>query len=360
MRAAALLALLLTMHAQAEQKLSNQVETLCQNYRNNHAITGLVVAVIAREKEEPFEYTSTWGTKSKKSTIPVNLYTEFRLGALTQLFTANVLAYFVQSGQVSLNDPISKFLSKSMVVPTYHEQEITLGDLATHTSGLPNMPYSLSSRSNFRVSQMYRFLSLYDLKRAPGSKYEYSHLGYAFLSNLLSRIGKRSFPELVEQIILTPLNLRDTTFTLSHEQKSRYAIGYDHGQGVSPLNREKVYSVFIGSGGLYSTIQNMLTYLSFNLGQEQTSLNALLPIMEHPYYKGKNFDSGLAWQISPLKNRKEKLFHLQGNLFGFSSYMGIIPEVGAGVVLLSNWGEGRLEALAEEIFELFLKETKSM
>ncbi|MCB1110988.1 MAG: beta-lactamase family protein, partial [Chlamydiia bacterium] len=154
------------------------------NYRKEHDIVGIAVMAIGRENHQKSQHIITQGDLSLKSPIPVNAYTEFRLGPLTQIVTAGALAYLIQEGQVSLNDPVSKFLPKSMKLPTYQGKEITLGDLATHTSGLPDMPYSLTSRSSFSVSQMYRFLSKYELPRAPGTKYEYSNFGYAFLSNI--------------------------------------------------------------------------------------------------------------------------------------------------------------------------------
>ena len=327
-----------------------QIEKAVETYFQEHEITGMAVSVIGRENQQKFQQIVTKGNLSKKSSIPVNKFTEFRLGPLTQIFTAAVLAYFVKEGQVSLSDPVSKFLPKSMKVPTYNGKSITLGDLATHTSGLPEMPYSLSSRASFSVNQMYRFLSKYELKREPGTKYEYSYFGYAFLSNLLSRLAKRSYPDLVKQIILSPLGMKDTTYNLSQEQKTRYVTGYHQGKELSPLFNEKVYSVFIGGGGLYSTAQDMLLFLSYNLGKERTSLNALLPLMQSPYHTFKNFQLGLGWKIIPYGS--SKLFCHSGTLLGFATYMALVPEENMGVVIFSNQGDISVSSLGEQILNL--------
>lgn len=340
----------------AEEKgIQGEIENLTQAFMEDHSITSIAVMAIGRENHEKFEQIVTRGNLSIKSPVPVNQYTEFRIGPLTQLFTAVALAYFVQEGQVSLNDPVSKFVPKSMKLPTYQGKEITLGDLATHTSGLPDMPYSLSSRSSFSVSQMYRFLSKYELTREPGTKYEYSNFGYAFLANLLSRLSRRTFPELINQMILQPLSLKDTTFTLSQEQKSRLVTGYEMGKGISPFLSEKIYSIFIGSGGLYSTPRDMLTFLSYNMRKERTSLNAVLSIMQAPYHAFKNFEVGLGWKITSFENLQEKLYSIEGTLFGFSMYMGMIPETDTGIVVLFNQGEFNPSPLAEEILKVMNK-----
>ena len=324
------------------------LEKIAREFREDHSIVGMSIAAIGKDGEKNLV---TLGDISKKSSIQVNEYTEFRLGALTQIFTAAVLAYFVQEGRVSLDDPISKFVPKSTKLPTYKGKEITLGDLATHTSGLPDMPYTLSSRATFTVSQMYRFLSNYELTKAPGQSVEFSHLGYAVLATILTRISKSSLTELFNQLIQNPLNLHDTTFYFSKEQKKRCAVGYNGEQGISQINSEKIYSVFMGAGGLHSTDQNMLTWLSFHLGKEKTSLNSILPIMQHPYKALGKQKIGLGWNISSLEGVEGDLFYNLGKLYGFTAYMGIIPKTGVGVVVLINQSECELTSLAERILK---------
>src|SRR5262249_37891480 len=66
--------------------------------------------------------------------------TVFEIGSISKVFTSLLLADMVQRGEVKLNDPISKFLPATVKVPTRNGREITLADLATHTSGLPRLP----------------------------------------------------------------------------------------------------------------------------------------------------------------------------------------------------------------------------
>lgn len=328
--------------------LKTDVEEIGKQFREDHSIVGMSIAVIGLHGDKEL---IALGDVSKKSSIRISEYTQFRLGPLTQLFTAAALAYFVQEGRVHLNDPISKFVPKSMTLPTYQGKEMTLGDLATHTSGLPDMPYTLSSRATFTVSQMYRFLSRYELTKSPGQHFEYSHLGYAFLANILTRIAKCSLTELFNQLIQYPLSLQDTTFYFSKEQKKRCAVGYMGEQGITQINSEKIYSVFMGAGGLHSTCQNMLTWLSFHLGKEKTSLNSILPVMQHPYRAIGSKSAGLGWNISSLEGLEGELFYNLGKLYGFSAYMGILPKTGVGVVILMNQSECELTSLAEKILK---------
>jgi len=83
---------------------------------------------------------SGYGNISKANTTKVNGDTIFDIGSLTKAFTAILLADMVKRGIVNLDDPIEKYLPSNVTVPSYNGHKITLEDLATHTSGLPELP----------------------------------------------------------------------------------------------------------------------------------------------------------------------------------------------------------------------------
>jgi CubicO group peptidase (beta-lactamase class C family) len=93
----------------------------------------------------------------------------FEIGSIAKVFTAILLQQMVERGEVKLDDPIGKFLPASVKTPSRDGREITLLDLATHTSGLPSEPNNLSPRdgddpwADYTVGQMYDFLSHYKL-----------------------------------------------------------------------------------------------------------------------------------------------------------------------------------------------------
>ena len=343
----------------AQPGLEQKIEKMANAYLGKHVATGLAIAIIGKKDHKTWEKELHFGRASRTSQIPITNYTEFRINLITQAFTAATLAYFVQEGWVSLSDPVSKFLPKSMRIPNYQGQEITLGDLATHTSGLPNMPYQHEIHAVFRVAQMYRFLNHYQLTYPPGTRYLYSNLGYAFLSNLLMRIAKSSLSDLFQRFIFDPLYLKETTFFLSREQQTRCVIGYDGIRDIFPSERDKVYSVFVGSGGLYSTASDMLRWLAFNLGEVKTSLNTVLPLMQQDFHTFKHFRVGLGWKIVLDRDiAKHDLYFIEGQRNGFSTYMGMIPEQGIGVVILANQSAFPSSLLGKDILKLLVAVSK--
>src|ERR1022692_1983819 len=86
----------------------------------------------------------TYGNFSVTDPRPVANDTVFEIGSTTKVFTSTILADMVQRGEVSLDDPVAKYLPADVKMPQRGGKQITLIDLATHTSGLPRLP------SNFK------------------------------------------------------------------------------------------------------------------------------------------------------------------------------------------------------------------
>src|SRR5262245_53317881 len=154
----------------------------------------------------------------------------FEIGSITKGFTGLILADMVRKGEVSLDDPVTKYSRPGAKLPAGAEA-ITLRDLVTQNSGLPRMPpgFSPSNPANpyadFTADSLYGALARTELKER--GKYEYSNFGYMWLSEMLARRGGKSYEALVTERVLEPLGMKDTAITLSPEQAKRFIDGHN-------------------------------------------------------------------------------------------------------------------------------------
>ena len=81
-----------------------------------------------------------WGRERLGDDRPVTSETVFEIGSITKVFTALLLADMARRGEVGLDDPAARHLPSDFILPLRDGREITLADLATHTSGLPRWP----------------------------------------------------------------------------------------------------------------------------------------------------------------------------------------------------------------------------
>jgi CubicO group peptidase (beta-lactamase class C family)/lysophospholipase L1-like esterase len=265
--------------------------------------------------------------------------TMFEIGSVTKVFTSTALAEMVQRGEVSLDDPISRFLPAGQKTPEWNGRPITLVDLATHTSGLPRLPTNLTFKdpanpyADYTVEQLYSFLGSATLLSEPGARYTYSNLGAGLLGHILGLRAGTDFESLIKARICRPLGMTDTTITLSPEQAARFAGGHNgRYQPAGPWD----LPTLAGAGALRSSANDMLKFLAANLGLLPSTLDSALT-MTHTRRKeaeATGFAVGLGWHIRDSSGQ-ELLWH-NGQTGGYHSFIGINPKDRRAVVILYN------------------------
>ena len=231
---------------------------------------GIVVGVLEPGGRRVLSY----GHPAKGDPRRVDGDTVFEIGSITKVFTALLLSDAVERGEVSLSDPVSRYLPASVKVPQ-RGRAITLGDLASHVSGLPRLPTNMASTNprnpyaDYTVDQLYAFLSGYELPRDAGAQDQYSNLGGGLLGHVLALRAGMSYEALVESRITRPLGMTSTRITLSDDMRGRLASGYD--ATLQPASNWDLPTL-AGAGALRSTVNDLLLFLSAAMGERPTPL----------------------------------------------------------------------------------------
>ncbi|HLQ79104.1 MAG TPA: serine hydrolase [Terriglobia bacterium] len=298
---------------------------------------GIVVGVIGPSGRRIISY----GNLAAGDSRPLNGDTVFEIGSITKVFTSLLLADMVGRNEVALSDPVAKYLPATVRVPERRGEQITLEDLATHTSGLPRMPANVDSRdpanpfAEYSVDRLYDFLSNYRLPRDIGESFEYSNIGGALLGHALSQRAASTYESLVQSRITGPLGMKSTGIVLNSEMKARLAVG--HGYGLEPTPNWDMGALG-AAGALRSTANDLLTFLSANLGYTKTPLSQAMAAMVKDRRDRDRGTIGLAWFFD-FRNGVEIISH-SGSTGGYLSFIGYEPRARIGVVVLSNSGTG--------------------
>jgi CubicO group peptidase (beta-lactamase class C family) len=202
-----------------------------------HVAPGMVIGIAEASGRRRIIAYGRWSPTDPR---PVDGDTLFEIGSITKLFTAVLLTDMVRRGEVGLEDPAEKYAPPGMVLPRWGGREITLLDLVTHTSGLPNFPDNLGARSplnpfaDYHERRLDAFLSGYRLRRSPGAVWEYSSLGAGLLGNLLARRADTDYEVLLKNRVLNPLGMGSTAVLLLPDQQRRLAPGHTAGFAPAP------------------------------------------------------------------------------------------------------------------------------
>lgn len=270
----------------------------------------------------------------------------FEIGSVTKTFTTLLLRDSVRRAEVKLEDPVSKFLPQTVKIESWNGREMTLLDLATHTSGLPENPDNFSpgdpneAYSKYSVDQMYAFLSKFKLSREPGTKWEYSNLGMALLANIVALRTRADYETLVADRICRPLRMESTRITLTDEMKNRVASNHDSGGRKIP---DQNFDAMTGASALHSTANDLLKYLAANLGLD---LSTLARSMEQTHLQRstappKHLVTAMDWYDHGINStRGTNLLGHAGQTVGSSAFIGFDKSKRRGVVVLFNQQTG--------------------
>jgi D-alanyl-D-alanine-carboxypeptidase/D-alanyl-D-alanine-endopeptidase len=287
----------------------------------------------------------TWvvgsGTAGLGGPSPPDASTIFEIGSVTKVFTATLLAAMVEEGLLALDDPVQRYLPPGVKLPA-RGRAITLGDLATHTAGLPRLPHgfflrSVRHRRNpyawFTVDDLYSGLPATRLRREPGGRPRYSNLGYGLLGQVLAVRAGCGYDQLVQERICRPLGLADTSVSVPASARDRFAQG--HNRRGRPVPHWDLPAL-AGAGALRSTVADLLAFLRLQLGDGDQALARAAALTHASRVRRRGASVGLGWTRWPLLGTEHELLFHNGGTGGFRSFVGFVPATHTAVAVLSN------------------------
>ncbi len=280
---------------------------------------GVAVGVLEHGDQRILAY----GTAKQNSILEI--------GSITKTFTGLALAQMVEEGKLRLDQPLRELLPPGTVAKPQGD-EITLLDLATHRSGLPQTPDNQRPNYDYSVANLYAYIAKHGVAKPASTEFRYSNLGFGLLGQALANRAGMTYPFLVQEEVTGPLGLTDTVVSLSAEKDLRLIPGYDTSN--HPMLHWD-HAGLAGAGSLHSTAGDMLTYLDAQLHPER--FGTLARALEESHRPRASADAGngigLAWAYNPVLG----VYWHNGATAGYSSFAFFYPKGDvAGVVLLNT------------------------
>lgn len=302
-----------------------------------HKHVGLVASVLSG----PSSATITIGHESVNGNAMTSR-TLLPIASVTKTFTALALADAVVSGRLSLDTPLAELIEQTPTHPG--GPDITLGHLASHTSGLPRLPRGLRRQALHHRADPYSAFTQADLitalqaarPRRPGVRVRYSNFGAALLGEALSRHHQLPYGRMIAERVTGPLGLEDTTVDIGPDLADRTAATHS-------ARRKPVPPWHLGAmgaaGALWSTADDLERYVRALLAPGSSGLPSALQLVQQPQATANRWVRlGLGWHLSPLRDTSHTVIWHNGATAGSYSYIGFVPEAQLGVVVLSNTG----------------------
>jgi serine-type D-Ala-D-Ala carboxypeptidase/endopeptidase len=260
----------------------------------------------------------------------------FEIGSISKTMTAALLADLILQGKASLEDPISKYLPKDAVVPSFEGKPILLKHIVTHTSGLPAVPdFSGADMNNpytnVDEASLLKTLSQAKLKRAPGSEFEYSNYAMMLLTSIIANRKGEDFETLLQKRLLVPIGMKNSYVNLKPK-------GIEAARGHAPSQKIAAAWTFktntAGVGGVRATLDDMVSYVQAQLGISTSTISPALKLTQQIVKTDANNKMGMNWMLAPLDSHF--VYTHGGGTGGFSAHVAFDLDTKRGVVILSD------------------------
>lgn len=329
---------------------TTQLNKYLNTKHNNNQFDG--IALIAYK--DSIIYNKKIGYANNELKIEFKNTTRFQIASLSKQFTAAGILLLEQENKLKIEDFVYQYL------PKFPFKEIKIKHLMAHTSGLPSFVGSMwqnldTTKVNGNKEMLLMLQSKkYPLQWPPGSKWEYSDIGYCTLASLIEKVSGKNYKEFMNERIFKPAGMRNTTAELSTDYRTIKDANLAMGYVYDSITNKKIIAYdspknsfiywlggFYGDGSVVSTIEDLLKWDKALYEGKIIQAESLKKVMTPTKLNNGNLVDawgtfyGLGWFLYESENFGRIQTHSGGHP-GYSSRLTRIPDKKLTIILLSN------------------------
>jgi CubicO group peptidase (beta-lactamase class C family) len=316
------------------QDKSEQIDQLVQSYTDIHEFNGTVLVA----KKGKILLQRGYGFANIELGVHNTIDTKFRIASLTKQFTAMLIMQLKQSGKLSLNDPISKFL------PYFRKDvgdRVTIHQLLTHTSGIRDYINRADffpdiAVHNYSPDEFVEKFCSDSLQYEPGTRYQYCNSEYYILGAIIEAITKKPYAEVLKEKIFDVIGMKNSGIDSPDKILQNRANGYNYNYGnYTNADYINMSSSIYAAGGIYSTVGDLLLWDDALYGEKLLSKenkDTMFTPFINKYAYGIVVNKT---SISGINHEVTLMVHT-GGINGFRSIMLREIEDKEIIILLSN------------------------
>jgi len=302
---------------------ASRIDNYLQWMTDSAGFTGSVLLAVDGEISIRKGYGSAYDSLG----LPVDSRTVFTIGSITKQFTGAAILKLEEMGELSVDDPISKYFTD---VPN-DKQNITIHQLLTHSAGFPGAigdDADPIGTGDFLAEAMNT-----EILFEPGSAYEYSNVGYSLLGILVEQLSDQSYEAFLREHFFEPAGMTRTGYVLPDWSAETLAQGYRRGRHWGtlldrPWREDGPGWHLRANGGILSTPMDMYRWHQALLDDE-----VLSEASKEKYY-GKHIEEGqgsgtyygYGWAIFPTPRQTDLITHNGGNGIFFADMYRYLEE----------------------------------
>jgi CubicO group peptidase (beta-lactamase class C family) len=268
----------------------------------------------------------SYGLADYEWNVKNTIDTKFQLASVTKQFTAAAILLLVEKGELSLNDPLSKFFSDFPKADS-----VTIHMLLSHSSGLA-LGFKELALSTIGVDSAYSEIKKIPYEFSPGTKSAYSNIGYYLLGKIIEKISGEPYAVFLSKNIFEKAGMKNTGVSNNDSIISKKAQIYCRTEKGLVHNPYINWGFNIGHDGVYSTVEDLALWDKALYGT--TILSEEMKKLMFTSHNDENW--GYGFIINPFYNHGHQLIAHDGGFFGTMSSFNRFTDDKLFVTVLSN------------------------
>lgn len=336
-----------------------------------NGIPGLAIAVVHKGETV---FSEGYGVRRVDLADPVTPDTVFQLASLSKPIGATVVARKVSEGVVSWDSRMRDLLPWFTLSDPARSEKLTIGDLYSHRSGLPDHAGDDLEDLGFGRQTILERLRLLPLN-AFRTSYAYTNFGLTAAAEAVAEASGTDWASLSEDALYRPLGMTGTSsrFEDYMAAENRAIPHARDGNTFAPLFQRDP-DAQSPAGGVSSSANDLAIWLKMVLANGQhddneiISSEALLPALSPQSFSGQPHTPdaragfyGFGFNVGVDPSGRVKLSHSGAFLMGSGTCFSMIPSLDLGIVVLTNAAPvGAAEGIAAAFTDLaqFGRETR--
>lgn len=292
-----------------------------------------------------------------KNNIPLSSDTMYGIGSTSKMVLATAVMKLVEQGEIDLDEPVVKYIPDFKMKDNRYDK-ITPRMLLNHSSGLlgtsSNSAILFGDHDTYAHDTLLEQLATQHLKADPGAYSVYSNDGFTLAEILVERVSGMSFTTFMHRYITEPLGMDHTKTPQDIMDLSQMAATYSSSQEEKlPLETTNM----IGSGGIYSTAEDLVQFSKIFTGEVETVLSqqSVEAMQQEEYKRGmwpeegdSSIGYGLGWDsvnLFPFNDYGIQAVSKGGNTITYHSSLIVLPEYNMAAAVTSSGGHSSTDQL---------------
>jgi CubicO group peptidase (beta-lactamase class C family) len=341
--------------AQSDERFES-LARLVREKMEEHQIPGVALGVV----KDGRALMRGFGVTNLEDPQPITPETVFPIASISKTVAATAVMRLAQEGRVELHAPIQRYLPGFRVADAGASREVSLWHLLTHTPGWEGQLNTVE-RGDATLAEFTDSLTELPQLAAPGEVWSYNNAGFGVAGRVIEVVTGASIHNALRDLVFEPLALSRAVSRSGDALTHRFAVGHRQRGDRTEVIRPFSFFANVTAGGLAMSLESLLRYATFHLGDAATGAGTVLPgatieAMRSPQVKKHATDDemGIGWQLRRVGGVMTAAHG--GTLGGHILHVQLVPERRLAFAILTNHSNGwrliqDVERTALQIYE---------